>query len=203
MVQVMMLDSGCTQSLMLMGVYKKIHSVFRSGVRPVKGHGILADGSKIKFAVECEYQHEFVLADVSTHVLLRLDFFEQTACSIDFCTAQLVHSGITTDCCDEAGEGLKVNVQVCRQQEVPAKSEQLVRAKFTQPWRNKGTCVESLGRVPGLLVATTLVRDQTTHLALRVCNNTDQPIQLPAGKVIASGSEATEIDRRHQRQKVG
>ena len=77
---------------------------------------------------------------------------------------------------------------------MPAKSEQLVRAKFTRPWRNKGTCVESLGRVLGLLVATTLVRDQTTHLALRVCNITDQPIQLPAGKVIASGSEATEIE---------
>ena len=81
MVQVMMLDSGCTQSLMPMGVYQRIHSAFRSGVRPVKGHGILADGSKIAFEGvadvtfkigECEYQHEFVLADISHHVLLGL-----------------------------------------------------------------------------------------------------------------------------------
>ena len=190
MVQVMMLDSGCTQSLMPMGVYQRIHSAFRSGVRPVKGHGILADGSKIAFEGvadvtfkigECEYQHEFVLADISHHVLLGLDFFEQTSCSIDFRTSQLVHSGITTDCCDESGESLKVNVQP-------------IRAKFTRPWRNRGTCVESLGRVPGLLVATTRVRDQTNHLELSVCNITDQPIQLPAGKMTASGSEATEVE---------
>ena len=206
MVQVMMLDSGCTQSLMPMGVYQNIHSAFRSQIRPIQGHGILADGSKIAFKGvadvtfkigDHEYRQEFVLADISHHVLLGLDFFERTACSIDFRTAQLIHSGITTDCCNEAGDSLKVNVQVCRQQEVPANSEQLIRAKFTRPWQNRGTCVESLGRVPGLLVATTLVRDQTTHLELRVCNITDHAIHLPAGKVIASGSEAIQIETDH------
>ena len=44
------------------------------------------------------------------------------------------------------------------------------------------------------MVATTLVWNQATHLELWVCNITDESIQLPAGKVIASGSEATEID---------
>ena len=126
-----------------MGIDKKIYSAFRSEVWPVKGYGILADGSKITFAgvadvsfkiEECEYQHQFILADVSHYVLSELDFFEQTACSIDFRTAQLVHSGVTTKCCNEAGESLKVNVQVSRQQEVPAKSEQLVMTKSTGPW---------------------------------------------------------------------
>ena len=78
---------------MPMWVYKRIHSVFRSRVRLVKGHGILADGSKITFEEvadvafkigECEYQHEFVLADISYHELLGLDLFQQTACSINF-----------------------------------------------------------------------------------------------------------------------
>lgn len=92
----MMLDSGCAQSLMIMGIYKRIRSAFCLGVRPVKSNEILADGSKITFEgvadvtfkiEECEFQHKFVLADISYHVLLRLDFFKQRACSIDFCMA--------------------------------------------------------------------------------------------------------------------
>ena len=67
-----------------MGIDKKIYSAFRSEVWPVKGYGILADGSKITFAgvadvsfkiEECEYQHQFILADVSHYVLSELDFF--------------------------------------------------------------------------------------------------------------------------------
>ena len=47
-------------------------------------------------------------------------------------------------------------------------------------------------------MATTLVRDQTSHLELRVCNITDHAIHLPASKVIASGSEAIQIETNHQ-----
>ena len=49
-VQVMVLDSGYIQSLVHMEIYNRFHSDFRSGIRLVKGHGNLADGSKITFA---------------------------------------------------------------------------------------------------------------------------------------------------------
>ena len=198
-----MLDSSCTQSLMPMGVYQDIQSAFRPQIRPVQGYGVLADGSKIDFKGKAdvtlkiedhEYRQEFLLADISHHVLLGLDFFERTACSIDFRTDQLIHSGTAADCCNEAGDSLKVNAHICRQQEVPVNSEQLFRAKFTRLWQNRGTCVKCLEYVPGILVATTLVRNQTTHLELLVCNITDHAIHLPAGKVFASGSEAIEIE---------
>ena len=105
-----------------MGVYQNIHSAFRSRIQPTQGHGTLADGSMITFKGvadvtfkigDHEYRQEFVLADISYHVLLGLDFVERTACSIGFRTAQFIHSGTATDCCNEAGESLKVNVQVC------------------------------------------------------------------------------------------
>ena len=33
---------------------------------------------------EWEYQHEFVLADITRYALLGLDFFEQIECGINF-----------------------------------------------------------------------------------------------------------------------
>ena len=42
---VMMLDSSCTQSLMLKCVYQNIYSAFRFRIRPTRDLRILADGS--------------------------------------------------------------------------------------------------------------------------------------------------------------
>ena len=204
--QRLLLDSGCTQSILpqaLYQQYKEYPSRPVSALRQVRGQGILADGTTVPFLGltsltmrlgAANYSHEFLVADVPGHPLLGLDFFEQFGCQLDFGKARFCHGSEEMECCDAEGHALRVNVQVIRKVELPPRSERVIPAQLTQPWARGPVCVEPKEAVPGAMVATSVDEPRGRQVYLRILNYTSEVVTIPAGKVVATCCGAQVLD---------
>lgn len=115
---VMMVDSGCTLSIMSKKVLKKIPPT--SYTKPVKvvGSGILADGSRAPLSgstllsfdlAQRSFRHRFLIGDMANHTLLGLDFMEENQCTLDFNDGTLRFGDEVVSCCTVDGDPLKPN----------------------------------------------------------------------------------------------
>ena len=114
----MMVDSGCSQSIISRLGLKRIPE--SSYTKPIKviGSGILADGSRsplsgstmIEFELDSKiFRHRFLIGDITNHVLLGLDFMEENHCMLDFTNATLNFEDLIVACCTVDGEPLNPN----------------------------------------------------------------------------------------------
>lgn len=111
----MMVDSGCSQSIISPKALKKVPE--SSYTKPIKviGSGILADGSKapltgstmMEFELNSKiFRHMFLIGNLNSQVLLGLDFMEENHCMLDFTNATLNFEDLTVPCCTIDGEPL-------------------------------------------------------------------------------------------------
>ena len=192
---VMLLDSGCTQSAFPLKEFQKLSAQSCTKLQPVLGQGILADGTEIQLQGLSYIQfqlgtqkisHQFVIADIDNAILLGLDFFEHHQCLLDFQNAQLKIRDSAVRCCDSQGNLLKVNVQVRQDTVLPPRTEKFSMARLSTKWVQGTACIESADRVPGVLVATTVQDPDEQQVHLRLMNYTDREIRIPAGKIVAT-----------------
>ena len=195
--EVMLLDSGCTQSVIPRTVLDRLPKESSMQIRPVAGKGVLADGQKISLhgitqltfrLGQKKYQHDFLVADIHNHILLGLDFLEANQCRIDFHNAQLHCGKEVVYCCTAGGLPLIAKVQVQRDTVIPARTECMLAAKINQLWTRGAACVEAIRTVPGLMVATSVHHPQGRDVAIRLMNPTDNDIRVKSGQVIAKCS---------------
>ncbi|XP_067939608.1 uncharacterized protein [Watersipora subatra] len=160
---VMLLDSGCTQSAFPLKEFQKL--LFQFGTQKIS--------------------HQFIIADIDNAILLRLDFFENHHCLLDFQNAQLKIRDSAVRCCDSQGNLLKVNVQVRQDTVLPPRTERFSMARLSTKWVQGTACIEPADTVPGVLVATTVQDPDKQQVHLRLMNYTDREIRIPAGKIVA------------------
>lgn len=192
---VMLLDSGCTQSVFPRREFELLDPNSCTPLQPVAGRGVLANGSKIyldglshiTFRIgPHKVKHQFLIADINNTILLGLDFFESQQCQVDFQAAVLRIQNRVVTCCNQNGNPLKVNVQVKGKTVVPARSEVVRVARLGRQWTQGLACVETADKVPGVLVATSVQTPKEQAVHLRLMNYTDKEITIPAGKIVAS-----------------
>ena len=173
---------------------ERIPQYCRTAVTPVCGTGILADGNRISLDGSTtvtfklgskKVQHQFLIAKLSNHILLGLDFLEKKQCHIDFKNCKLSLQGSWIQCCNADREPLQVSVQVKQLTTIPAESELMVNARLNRAWANGPGCVEATHTIPGMLVATSLHEPQGQDVHIRILNTTKQPIVLRSGKAVA------------------
>ena len=191
----MLLDSGCSRSIMPAKVLKELAGDCHSQLKPVSIHGVLADGQCIDLQGETEvaitlggrqYSATFLIADINNHVLLGLDFFMRNQCTIDFKCSQLVIGQQRMDCCDAMGSPITAKVQSRSDVTIPALGECMIPARLNRVLTSDLACVEDYGITPGLRVAASLHQPEQQSLCVRVLNVTSSAIEIPAGKPIAS-----------------
>ena len=199
----MLLDSGCTQSVVPKTLINGLPSNCCSTVQPVKGQGILADGKRIQLYGTVKitfwlgnrcHEHEFLIADLDNHILLGLDFLEAKQCHIDFRNARIQSGDEWISCCTSEGAPLVAKVQAKRETTIPANSEQILMARLNRLWTQGHACVESTGCVPGLMVATSLHLPQGQDVPIRLMNPTDKAITVKSGQVVAKCSSVEVLD---------
>ena len=161
----MLLDSGCSRSIMPAKVLKKLAGDCHSWLKPVSIYGVLADGQCIDLQEDTEvtlilggkqYSTTFLIEHINNHVLLGLDFFMQNQCTIDFKTSQLIIGQQQMDCCDAMASPVTAKVQSRSDVTIPALSECMIQARLNLMLTSDLACIEDYEITPGLRVAASL-----------------------------------------------
>ena len=191
----MLLDSGCSRSIMPTKVLKQLARDCHSQLKPVSIHGVLADGQCIDLQGETEvtitlggmqYSATFLIAYINKHVLLRLDFFMRNRCTVDFKCSQLVIGQQRMDCCDAMGSPITAKVQSMSDVTIPALGECMIPARLNRVLTSDLARVEDYGITPGLRVAATLHQPEQQSLLVRVLNVTSFAIITSLPEILES-----------------
>ena len=191
---VMLLDSGCTQSVVPRDVLEDLPSANRSQIGSAVGTAILANGERIgldgKVTLEFrlgqkQFEHEFLIAKVDNHILLGLDFLEYHDCHIDFRNARLQVGTEWVACCTSEGAPLVTKVQAKHTTVIPGNTEKLVMARLNRAWTQGPACVEGTNNAAQVMVATSLHAPTDQDLVIRLMNPTDSPVTIKAGQLVA------------------
>ena len=137
--EVMLVDSSCTQSILIREVMERIPQYCRTPTTPVCDTGILADACRISLDESTtvifklgsrKVQHQFLIAELSNHILQEVDFLKKYQCHIDFKNCQLSIQEGWIQCCNADREPLQVSVQRKRLTATPADSELMMNARM-------------------------------------------------------------------------
>lgn len=194
---VLLLDSGCSQSIMPRQVLQNLPLSAYTRPTPVVGQGVLADGQKIPLDGTTEvklklghtqYTLNFLIADIDNHILLGFDFLRANQCTIDFKTNQLICGGRRIDCCSATGDPLLAKVQVKFKTLLPPRCEKIIPARLNRVWKQGTACVESTDTLLGVTVATSIHMPVNQDIYIRVLNYSDSEQELRSGQVVANCS---------------
>lgn len=203
-----LLDSGASHSVIPYGMYSELPDYLKETIQGGPSSGRQADGSlvniygKLDISLSLEGERvvqSFVVADVDKFIL-GMDFFQTNRCILDFSTFTLRMDNKDLPCYNRNGLPFVVHVKSVEEQVVGPREEAsiLVRA-CSQPAVPVGV-VETLQKLPGLLIASTL-HDVTMagDLLLRVLNSTSSPIRIKSGRIIGKFIPIEEIEEsKHQ-----
>lgn len=209
--QLMLLDTGCTHSVISPDSLKKIPKEYVAIDKNTKGQCKLADGSQIhltgsakinmKIGSQMVYQ-DFLITNVSDHPILGMDFFHTNHCELDFSKLQMRMNGHPIHCCDIDGRKLVMKVQVRKTTKVAPESEMIIEAHLSEPATKAPGVVEYQKQINGLMIASTLHQPKEQCIYIRVMNITKQPITIQAGKVVASYTQSCEIAKEEDAETV-
>ena len=155
-----MLDSGCSRSLIPHQVYQELPTHCKTPLDSISGRGVLANGeaiqlygvTQLRFGLKGrQFTCPFIVADVSPHILLGLDFFEAQNCRMDFQHCTLHCGDLRVQCSDENGAVLKAGVQVRRNVTIPGNSEVITTAQINKVWAGPTAVIENNSQVEGLV----------------------------------------------------
>ena len=199
----LLLDTGCSHSVIPIDVYKSLPEASKQGFNPRLNHGRLADGSgvtihgvamvKMKIGSR-EFLHDFQVAEINGKILLGMDFFRKYRCVLDVHNYRFQLGVHVIECCDVEGHPLIIGVQVPRKTTVPGRSKMLVEARLTRPLnRTTDGIVEPKNRIVGLLIAASLHSPRGMELCVEVMNTTDKDITLSGGSIIGQFVPVDEV----------
>ena len=192
--EVMLLDSGCTQSILPTSVIRQIANHCCTPLIPTTGHCTLADGKSVKLEGTTHLTfklgstictHQFLVANLDHQILLGLNFFEQFHCHIDFSNCLFRMGEQTISCCDEQRQPFHANVQAKYVTILPPRAESLVEARIVRPWNRQHAFLESKTYTDGVVIASALYHpQQQPKIYVRMLNHTTEPVTIPPGKVL-------------------
>ena len=198
----MLVDSGCTQSILPREVVERIPQYCQTPTTPVCGTGILADGRRISLDGSTtvifklgskKVQHQFLIAKLSNHILLGVDFLKKYQCQIDFKNCQLSIQGGWIQCCNADREPLQVIEQTKRLTPTSADSELMMNAQMNCVWTDTPSHIESMRNTPDMLVANSLHEPRGPDAQIGVLDTTNEPLVLQPRRKAVTKSTTVEV----------
>jgi hypothetical protein len=180
---VMLLDTGCSHSVLPWKLYNELPKEAKLSWRPARNNGVLADGSPVMIRGRAEIKmkvggmnmtHEFQLAEIEEKTLLGMDFFKKHRCVLDIHKCRISINSKQVMCCDVHGNPLVIQIQVQRDTVISAKTEVILCAWLTRlPEEGVEGVVEGIGDLDGLVVAASVHQPTSQIIGVRIMNNTD------------------------------
>ena len=180
----------------------RIPQYCRTPTTPVCGTGILADGRRISLDGSTtvifklgskKVQHQFLIAELSNHILLGVDFLKKYQCYIDFKNCQLSIQGSWIQCCNADREPLQVSVQRKRLTPTPADSELMMNAQMNCVWTDTPCHIESMRNTPDMHVANALHEPRGPDAQIGVLDTTNEPLVLQPRRKAVTKSATVEV----------
>lgn len=196
----MLVDTGCSQTVLSYASYLAIPEYKRPRLDPPNLNIMMANGDPLKTWgtawVEVEIGKvcqtlNFVVSDIQVSGILGMDFLLATGSSLDFTSLQLMIRGEKIKCKSAKGEVFCARLVASETTVIPAGHEALIMAEVKdQGWKGK-----SLGLVEpndksqlceqDIMVAHSIV-DTNNLVCVQVCNIGKQRRIVPGGTVIAN-----------------
>jgi predicted aspartyl protease len=188
---VMLLDTGCSHSVLPWKLYEELPKEAKLSWRPARNNGVLADGSPVMIRGCAEVRvkiggtrmtHEFQLADIEEKTLLGMDFFRKHRCVLDIHKCRISIDGKEIVCCDVHGNPLVIQIQI-------------LCAWLTRlPEDGVEGIVEGVKDLDGLVVAASVHQPTSQILAVRVANSTNSDVKLKSGRILGTFNPVDQVE---------
>lgn len=189
-----LLDTGASISIISEGVVKKWSQEQRGSivgtnvkVKVANDMGLPVTGEVVVELVLGGHRiaHKCIIADITSDVLLGLDFLRAESCSIDITSKSLHWRGIEVPLRDTPDRQQSCRVTVCQTVVVPAQTEMVIAGQLgRENKQGEYGIIEpalSLVKKNSLILAPSLVSSTEETVPVRLMNPSDKPVTLYRG----------------------
>ena len=182
--RLMLLDSGCTHSVMPVELFDELDEEAKMTVVVQGGSGRLADGAMIashgKMTADMKtraaakttklvpVRQKFILAEVNGEPVLGMDFFHNNKCKLDFVNYNAWVNDAAVTCYNQEGKPSFQRVHLVRKITIPGRTEMCVEGPLKMDPAHSLGVVKSDWKTAGLLTAATLHEVHDMKLVVRV-----------------------------------
>ena len=195
--RLMLLDSGCTHSVMPVELFDELDEEAKMTVVVQGGSGRLAHGAMIashgkvtadmktraaaKTTKLVPVRQKFILAEVHGETVLGVDFYHDNKCKLDCVNYNAWVNDAAVTCYNQEGKPSFQRVHLVRKITIPGRTEMCVEGLLKMDPAHSLGMVESDWKTAGLLTTATLHDVHDKKLVVRVMNITEKPLTIEAG----------------------
>lgn len=187
--EVVLLDSGCSHSLLPITVRNCLPVGALGALQSKTAVGRMADGTCIPIEGELPvtfklghqwYTHNFLVAPLDNKILLGMDFFKKQDCVLDFRALTLHVGENAVSVCDSDGISLQCKAMIPKPMRVSGGAEVITTVRLAKNLHKAGI-VEQDCAIQHLKVACTLTQPINQHAKVRLFNTSHEDLLIPAG----------------------